>query len=49
MPFTASVLSISSLAEVGPMVQMIFVLRVLRKPACEQQGQSLPSVLTAAI
>ena len=32
-------LSISSLAHVGPIVQMIFVLRVLRKPVRVQVDQ----------
>ena len=33
MPLMASVCSISSLQDRGPIVQMILVLRVLRKPA----------------
>ena len=42
MPFTASVSSICSLQLVGPIVHMIFVLRVLRKPASAAQHASIP-------
>ena len=47
MPFAARVCSISGELEVGPMVQMIFVRRVLLKPAGSNQLVTPPE-LTAA-